>query len=1124
MGRVLLAKDLLQAEEAIALKILLPEYRHSIAGFLAEYVTQRSFQHPNIPMVHDLGFASHPRGGEVPYFTLEYCRGMPLIVAIPRIRKLRQAYPWMAQLLRALDYVHRMGWLHRDLKPGNVLVQMDDDSETSTHLIDLGVASRIGAPPEDVFIGTPEYCAPEMLAGYPFDQRSDLYSFGLVLYETIERRRPWPGSDEQMLLDNRLDTDPPRIRNAECPEALKKLVYDLLKPSARDRPTTAAEVLQLFCAATGYSTPLETEQCFLRHLRAKPFPGRETVLSAGDRCLTWMKAGSTVIGDRPRVMIALSRGGYDGGWLVHELADRAAVNGSRVVRVNLDRQHPESLSALQPALQVFRRLREDQGQLSHGNKLYDLPGAAAMLTRLHGPTVIVIEHLQRADRHSLEALRAAFGGSRNENLRVLATLDPDEAPVSPPSCEALLAEEYTQSHELEELSIEHAADWVETAIGRGVVGVPFISHLQGVAKGSPAGLVAGLHDLFRRGYIERRLNSYALKGSPPKAATPAHDANHAERLISALRHPLPENVVDRYLEEDASHVPAFIASGTLIQSANGWVQIGNQQWRDAVYRSIPAADKMHLHRRLARAIHAEDEFPNQRSLVAVELMHSDRPVLAAPHLVVAASEIVGVDTSGRAGEYLDRAQELLERHVTGENEGDVWRWWVMLWKARVRQAMAEGNFDALDAAAEALVELATEAAHIPSLAFALETKMVAAYEKRAWTALVRHAESRVALGGARPEPDALGLRHWAEGLRLRAFGEAAAAMDQWAEGLAVGPTRPRVAVLLRLHSARASLLTELGWVREAGPAVDAFEHSAESAGDASELIRARIMAAALQRAAGRPEVALLALRDIAKEMPPEHLRRASSALELELARSHLEFGWSESARDHARQAAALARRDHDPALEAEAKLAEAESWRLDRQGDGAKAIAQSVLLSMRDVGEWTPMAEARLLLVQLRADEVGPSDALTHEANGIAEQAERRQAHALAARAYAVAAEVTPDAGMALTLAEKAVAESERKSGWSERTWHLLRVLASARRRARRQQAAEALELRALEQLRRVAGTIGDEERRRSWLSTPDAMAVLGLAGVVAATAPDAPSPDQAEDPAPQDTDDDAEG
>ncbi len=271
MGRVLLARDLTRSDRPLALKILLPEYRNSIAGFLTEFVTQRSFHHPNIPAVHELGFAQHPRGGEVPYFTLEYCRGIPLILAIHRLTRLDQAWPWMLQVLRAMGYIHDQGWLHRDLKPGNVLVDLDARGDTSAHLIDLGVASRLSDPPEEMFIGTPEYCSPEVLSGYPFDQRADLYAFGLVLYEVIARKRPWAGSDEQVLLDARLESPPPPLTHPECPEGVKRLIGDLLQPSPRKRPKTAEEVIARLCEATGMEAPIETSEAFERRLQGFPF-------------------------------------------------------------------------------------------------------------------------------------------------------------------------------------------------------------------------------------------------------------------------------------------------------------------------------------------------------------------------------------------------------------------------------------------------------------------------------------------------------------------------------------------------------------------------------------------------------------------------------------------------------------------------------------------------------------------------------------------------------------------------------------------------------------------------------------------------------------------------------------
>ena len=254
---MLLARDLVEDSDPVAIKILLPEFRHSIGTFLDEYVVQRGFDHPNIPRVHDFGFAKHPRGGEVPYFSLEYCRGIPLILAIRRVKRLEDSWPWMTQLLRALDYIHRKGWLHRDLKPGNVLVDMKESGDRACRLIDLGVATRLGKAPEGFFIGTPEYCAPEMLAGDPFDQRSDLYAFGLVLYELVERKRPWSGSDENELLKARPKLRHLRSRTQSAPRRSKRSSTFGSEPERSSKPRLRG--LLRLCAATNQEAVVETE-------------------------------------------------------------------------------------------------------------------------------------------------------------------------------------------------------------------------------------------------------------------------------------------------------------------------------------------------------------------------------------------------------------------------------------------------------------------------------------------------------------------------------------------------------------------------------------------------------------------------------------------------------------------------------------------------------------------------------------------------------------------------------------------------------------------------------------------------------------------------------------------------
>ncbi len=1105
MGRVLLARDLTRSDRPLALKILLPEYRNSIAGFLTEFVTQRSFHHPNIPAVHELGFAQHPRGGEVPYFTLEYCRGIPLILAIHRLTRLDQAWPWMLQVLRAMGYIHDQGWLHRDLKPGNVLVDLDARGDTSAHLIDLGVASRLSDPPEEMFIGTPEYCSPEVLSGYPFDQRADLYAFGLVLYEVIARKRPWAGSDEQVLLDARLESPPPPLTHPECPEGVKRLIGDLLQPSPRKRPKTAEEVIARLCEATGMEAPIETSEAFERRLQGFPFEGRDDLLRFGEQCLTGVERGRTDDSGFPRAVLLSGQRGYDTAWLAHELADRGCVGGARVVRLALDRRDRKALAALQPALDVFRRLREERGERIPP----DLQGPAVagmMLTRLHDVTVVVIEGLQRADAISLEVLKAAFTGSKAPNLRLLATVDPDEEPLARGAFEQFSGSRFVYRAQVPVLSLKDTASWIEGCLGRGVLELPLITRLHGVSGGTPAGLRAALHDLFRRGVIRRSVQGYEVAGDPRSVLTPmsVDDVTEVEGLLGCLRHAVPVDVVERYLDQHATHIRSLLGDGTLVQRADGRLVVGDEHWRRSIYHALPAVMKMRRHRRLARALHAARSFPNQRSMVAIELMHSDKPVLAAPHLVVAASEASGADTAAQARQYLDRAEDLLRRHVTDDEQDGAWRWWIMLWKARVRLAMADGDIDGLERASEALVELATDAAHIPTLGFALETRMVAAFERSDWAGLPRHAESRLALDGASPGSDARGLRHWAEALRLHAFGETEGALEQLEAGLAIGPARPRPGVLLRLATARADFVTRLEWVRAAHDAVKSLQTIASQAGDGVQALRASILDASLLRLAGLPEHALNALRLVARQMPPDHLRRCSSLLELELGRLHADFGWNESARDHAGQAKALAERDGDAVTAAMAQLIDARTWRLAGRPDRANDVLEKVLAETRDLDAWRPVAEARELQLQVTLDTGGATDlaACRESAMALGQEAARRMAWPLAGRFLAlasIAASRQGDAADAIELAERALREAGKRPGWEARTHWLLFVLAAARRGARNHRGAETLEHQAMEQLRRLASGIEDDTQRKSWLSTPENSQVLG----VASTTPD---------------------
>lgn len=246
MGRILLASDTEKKGDKngehrqVAIKIPLPECRGNEEKFRAEYERLRSFRHTGIPAAYEFGMHEHERGGTIPFFTMEYCRGYHIHLFCPRGIPLHRFIRWMIRVCEAMEHTHSLGWLHRDFKPQNVIA---DDVRDQVKVIDFGISTRIGDPPDSEFTGTPEYTSPEVLGGYMFDERADLYSFGLVLYEVIEKgRRPWSGSYEEDLLDKRIKTLPPPIENPACPKDIKDLVFQLLRPSPRDRPRSATEV------------------------------------------------------------------------------------------------------------------------------------------------------------------------------------------------------------------------------------------------------------------------------------------------------------------------------------------------------------------------------------------------------------------------------------------------------------------------------------------------------------------------------------------------------------------------------------------------------------------------------------------------------------------------------------------------------------------------------------------------------------------------------------------------------------------------------------------------------------------------------------------------------------------
>src|SRR6266571_4942129 len=269
MGEVWKARDT-QLRRYVAMKFLHANLQSDpdfVTHFMREAQFVASLHHSNIVQIHDFQLTDTRGSGSAAYMVMDYVEGGTLADYIRETSR-KGLFPPASDIVYlfttislALDYAHQKGMIHRDIKPANILL----DKRNSTGmpepiLTDFGIAKLQGADAGNLtssLLGTPRYISPEQAQGLPGDERTDLYSLGIILYEMVTGVTPFQGDNPIAIMMQHLHEmpTPPIVLNPNIPPALSAVVLRSIAKDPADRFPSASAMTVALAQALNVPVP-----------------------------------------------------------------------------------------------------------------------------------------------------------------------------------------------------------------------------------------------------------------------------------------------------------------------------------------------------------------------------------------------------------------------------------------------------------------------------------------------------------------------------------------------------------------------------------------------------------------------------------------------------------------------------------------------------------------------------------------------------------------------------------------------------------------------------------------------------------------------------------------------------
>lgn len=614
-----------------------PSTREATAGFdivasnairlalAQEFRTLAALRHPYIISVLDYGFAD----GQ-PFFTMELLENAaPLAQAFPQLPP-RERAELLLQVLSALTYLHRHRVLHRDLKPANVLVTAATSQlkRPQAKLLDFGLAVARSSRPSFAreVVGTLPYMAPELFLGEAPSPASDLYAFGVMLYELYVGQLPFDSVEPGPLIDRILRGRIDLLAEGLSPR-LSELLGRLLQRDPRQRLDDARLVRRSLAAALGLDDPREELAVRESFLQAAEFVGRETELALLRQAL------ASAAGDQGGLWLVGAESGAGKSRLLEELRTHALVDGVRVVRGQVARDGGPTDKALAEVLRplclhtelspseasVLKVLLPDLPSLlerpvadappldpvAHQQRLLSV--VEALLLRQSQWTLLILEDLHWAAPGLLQLLRRLTPQLATRPLLILGSYRDDEMADLPqrlPGCRPL------KLNRMDRQEISALAESMLGQIGRGS---QLVSLLLRETEGNALFVVevvrslasaAGSLDSVGTGALPTQVTPGGVRSLLARRLqqVPAEDQRllklaaiaGRELDLAALRKACPE--LDRALLHAA-------AAAVLEVVEDRW-RFSHDKLRETLLADLPAAEQRALHRQVGEAIEA----------------------------------------------------------------------------------------------------------------------------------------------------------------------------------------------------------------------------------------------------------------------------------------------------------------------------------------------------------------------------------------------------------------------------------------------------------------------------------------------------------------------------------------